>query len=553
MSWDFIIIGAGSSGCVLANRLSANPRHRVLLLEAGGSDKSVVIQIPALAMKAMSNPKTDWMFQAEPDPTRNDRAEVVPRGRVLGGSSSINATWYVRGNRGDYDHWAELGNRGWSYDELLPYFRKVERNRDGVSATYGQDGNIAITQIRGVPKLAEVYLDAMEEVGIPRNASFNAEPTEGAALFHSTQHRGLRFSAAKGYLDPIKSRPNLTILTGALVRRILIEGDAAVGVEFDHRGKTRDERCHGEVILSASAINSPKLLMLSGVGPAAHLQAMGIPVKRDLPGVGRNLQEHPSCQVKAFVNVRTANQEFNLPGMLKHGLQFVLTRTGQATFTYCGLGLVRTLPELQYPDIQYHFGAFSSAYTKQGITLLDEASVNLQPNVNRSQSRGFIELRSADPAAPPRIQFNMLSHPYDVDTLIRGGRFARRVLQSKAFAPYVTGECKPGKDVQTDDEWKGYLKENASQSYHPCGTCKMGVDAAAVVNPQLKVVGLRKLRVVDSSIIPQIPSGNLNAISLAIGEKGADLILADYDGRGESLPLMTTLNIGKSQEVVVDN
>lgn len=538
MSWDFIIIGAGSAGCVLANRLSASPRHKVLLLEAGGSDKHPVIQIPALAMKAMSNPRTDWMFQTEPDPTRNNRVEVVPRGRLLGGSSSINATWYVRGNRGDYDHWAELGNVGWSYDELLPYFRKVECNRDGVSDTYGKDGAIVITEIRGVPKLAHVYLDAMEEIGVPCNPSYNAEDTEGAAIFHSTQHRGLRFSAAKGYLDPIRKRRNLTILTGALVRRVLFEGDTAVGVEFDHRGVTRSERCHGEVILSASAINSPKLLMLSGIGPAAHLQAMGIPVVKDSPGVGRNLQEHPSCQVKAFVNVRTANQEFNLPGMLKHGLQFLLTRTGQATFTYCGLGLVRTLPELQYPDIQYHFGAFSSAYTPQGISLLDEASINLQPNVNRSRSRGYLELRSADPLAPPRIQFNMLSDPYDVETLIRGGRMARRALQSKAFAPYVLGECKPGKDVQSDDEWHAYLRENASQSYHPCGTCKMGVDAAAVVNPRLQVIGVQRLRVVDSSVIPQIPSGNLNAISLAIGEKGAEMILASHarHGRGASRP-----------------
>jgi choline dehydrogenase len=531
MSWDFIIIGAGSSGCVLANRLSADSRHKVLLLEAGGSDKHFVIQIPALAMKAMSNPKTDWMFQTEPDPTRNNRTEIVPRGRLLGGSSSINATWYVRGNRGDYDHWAQLGNRGWSYDELLPYFQKVEGNRDGVSDTYGKDGAIMITEIRGVPPLAHVYLDAMEEIGVPRNPSYNAEPSEGAAIFHSTQHRGLRLSASKGYLDPIKNRPNLTILTGALVRRVLIEENVAVGVEFDHQGVTRSERCHGEVILCASAINSPKLLMLSGVGPAAHLQTMGIKVLKDSPGVGRNLQEHPSCQVKAYVNVRTANQEFNLRGMIKHGLQFLLTRTGQATFSYCGVGLVRTLPELQYPDIQYHFGAFSSAYTPNGISLLDEASINLQPNVNSSRSRGFVELRSADPLAPPRIQFNMLSDPYDVETLIRGGRMARRALQSKAFAPYVTGECKPGKDVQTDEQWRSYLKENASQSYHPCGTCKMGIDAMAVVTPQLKVIGVERLRVVDSSITPQIPSGNLNAISLAIGEKGAELILADYMGR----------------------
>ena len=243
--------------------------------------------------------------------------------------------------------------------------------------------------------------------------------------------------------------------------------------------------------------------------------------------VGRNLQEHPACQVKAFVNVRTANQEFNVLGMIKYGSRFIVSRSGQATFSYSGIGLVRTRPELAYPDIQYHFGAFSSSYTDQGIRMEKEAAVNLQPNVNRSRSRGYIRLKSADPFAPPGIQFNMLSDPYDCETLIAGARIARSALRSKAFAPYVTGECKPGEDVQTDDEWLAYLRENAGGSFHPCGTCKMGTDADAVVTPELKVIGVDRLRVVDSSIIPQIPSGNLNAISLVIGEKGADMILAE--------------------------
>ncbi|PAJ77447.1 GMC family oxidoreductase [Burkholderia ubonensis] len=526
MSWDFIIIGAGSAGCVLANRLSADPRHRVLLLEAGGSDNRFAIKIPALAMKAMNDPETDWMFPTEPDPTRNDRTEVVPRGKVLGGSSSINATWYVRGNRGDYDQWAALGNTGWSYDELLPYFRKVECNRDGVSETYGKTGAIVISEIRGVPPLTRVFLDAMEELGYPKNVDFNAEPTEGVAILHSTQHRGLRWSAARGYLDPARSRPNLCVLTGALVRRIVIENRAAVGVEFDLDGQRRVERCHGEVIVSASAINSPKILMHSGVGPADQLNLAGIPVIVENRAVGRNLQEHPACQVKAYVNVRTANQEFNALGMLKYGTRFLLSRSGQATFSYSGVGLVRTRPELAYPDIQYHFGAFSSSYTDQGIRMEPEAAINLQPNVNNSRSRGEVKLKSSDPFEPPSIQFNMLADVYDRETLIAGARIARAALRSRAFAPYVTGECKPGDDVQTDDEWLAYLRENAGGSFHPCGTCKMGVDADAVVTPELKVIGVDRLRVVDSSIIPQIPSGNLNAISLVIGEKGADMILA---------------------------
>lgn len=534
MLWDFIIIGAGSAGCVLANRLSADPSHKVLLLEAGGSDNRWVIKIPALAMKAMNNPETDWMFPTEPDPTRNNRTEIVPRGKVLGGSSSINATWYVRGNRGDYDHWAELGNTGWSYDELIPYFKKVEHNRDGVSDAYGTEGSIVVSEIRGVPKLTRVFLDAMEEIGYPKNASFNAEPTEGVAILHSTQHRGLRWSAARGYLDPARKRANLKIVSGALVRRILIENNTAVGVEFQLDGRTEVERCVGEVILSASAINSPKILMHSGIGPVDQLTSAGIKVVYGNEAVGRNLQEHPACQVKALVNVRTANQEFNALGMMKYGAQFVVSRSGQATFSYSGVALIRTRPELKYPDIQYHYGAFSTSYTDEGIRMEKEAAVNLQPNVNNSRSRGHVTLRSADPFAPPKIQFNMLSDPYDRETLIAGARIARSALRSKAFAPYVVGEHKPGDHVQTDDEWLAYIRENAGGSFHPCGTCKMGVDKESVVTPQLKVIGIDRLRVVDSSIIPQIPSGNLNAISLVIGEKGAEMILQERSSKATS-------------------
>jgi choline dehydrogenase len=503
----------------------------VLLLEAGGSDKRINIRMPALAFKAMADGRTNWKFMTEPDPTRNNRRDMMPRGKVLGGSSSINAMTYVRGNRGDYDHWAQLGNRGWSYDEILPYFKKVEGNRDGVTNIYGKDGPVIVGVVRKPPKLAFVFLEAMQELGYRCNPAHNAEPTDGAAIIHVTQHMGTRFSAARGYLDPIKQRRNLRIITGAVAKRILFEGRQAVGVEFEVSGKTRVERCGQEVILSASAVNSPKLLMLSGIGPVEQLRSHGIVVLRDSPGVGRNLQEHASTQVKALVNIKTANQEFNLLGKLKYGAQFLLDRSGYATYTYTGVALVKTRPELEYPDIQYHFGAFSANYTHDGIEMQKEAAINLQPNVNASRSRGYLELRSADPHEQPRIQLNLLSDRHDVETLMAGGRIARAVLQSKAFAPYVTGELKPGKAVQTDDEWASYMRENASGSYHPCGTCKMGIDPAAVVTPELKVIGVEGLRVIDSSIIPQIPSGNLNAISMAIGEKGADLILKDQNRR----------------------
>lgn len=531
MNWDYIVIGAGSAGCVLANRLSADPSTKVLLLEAGGSDKRLNIIMPALAFKAMADERTNWKFMTEPDPTRNNRRDMMPRGKGLGGSSSINAMFYVRGNRGDYDHWAQLGNRGWSYDDILPYFQKVEGNRDGVTDIYGKSGPVVVSAVRKPPKLAYVFVEAMKELGYPHNPAYNAEPTDGAAIIHVTQHMGTRFSAARGYLDPIKERPNLRIVTGAMVRRIVFDGRRAAGVEFDAGGKTQIERCSREVVLSASAVNSPKLLMLSGIGPQEQLRSHGIEVLHDSPGVGRNLQEHASTQVKAYVNIKTANQEFNLLGKLKYGAQFLLDRSGYATYTYTGVGLIRTRPELEYPDIQYHFGAFSANYTHDGIEMQKEAAINLQPNVNSSRSRGYLELRSGDPHEKPRIQLNLLSDPYDIETLMAGGRIARAALNSKAFAPYVMGEFKPGKDVQTDDEWVAYMRENASGSYHPCGTCKMGIDPMAVVAPDLKVIGVQGLRVVDSSIIPQIPSCNLNAISMAIGEKGADLILWDRSQR----------------------
>jgi choline dehydrogenase len=534
MSWDYIIVGAGSSGCVLANRLSTDPDIKVLLVEAGGGDKKFNIWLPGLAFKAMADHCTNWAFMAEPDPSRNGRVEMVPRGKLLGGSSSINATFYVRGNRGDYDHWAGLGNAGWSYDDLLPYFKKLEDNRDGITDIYGKNGPIVVSEVRHPPMLTHTFVDAMEELGFPHNPAYNAEPTDGAAVVHATQHMGMRFSAARGYLDPIKRRPNLKIVTGATVRRVLTENKVAVGIEYDVSGKTNSERCKGEVILSASAINSPKLLMLSGIGPKEQLQAHGIEVVHHNASVGRNLQEHPSTQVKATVNVKTANQEFNLMGKLKYALQFMLKRGGFATYTYTGVALVQTKHAVNYPDIQFHFGAFSANYSHEGIEMQEEAAINLQPNINNSKSRGYLELRSSDPNEQPKIQLNMLGDYRDVKTLMEGARIGRAALQTKAFSPYVIEEFKPGKDVQTDDEWASYIRGNASGSYHPCGTCKMGVDGEAVVTPELKVVGVERLRVIDSSIIPQIPSGNLNAISMAIGEKGSDMILADRKKRASA-------------------
>jgi choline dehydrogenase len=525
-SWDFIIVGAGSAGCVLANRLSADPGNKVLLLEAGGDDNHIRFKVPALGpFECAGNPKADWMYVTEPDPSRFNRVELCARGKVIGGSGSINGTVYVRGNRGDYDHWAQLGNRGWSYDELLPHFHRIERHQTGVSGVYGQNGAVSIEETRGPHPLARVFLEALAELGTPTNPNYNGESQVGGAIAHVTQQRGWRFSSARGYLDPIKNRANLKIVTGALVHRIVFEGKRAAGVEFEVGGVRQIEHARGEIVISGGAINSPKLLMLSGISAPGRLAELGIPTVVANAAVGQNLHDHPAIGVKALVNVPTASTDYNLLGKLKHGLRFALFGSGQATYIMPAIAFVKSRPDLEYPDLQYHFAAFGLDITPEGPKLIDKPVITLAPNINRSRSRGQLDLRSANPMDPPKIQTNMLSDPHDVETLVAAGKLTREILATKAFAPYVVSEYAPGPKVQTDDEWADYAREIAWSSFHPCGTCKMGVDDRAVVDPELRVIGVEGLRVADASIIPQIPSGNLHAICMAIGEKASSMIL----------------------------
>jgi choline dehydrogenase len=467
----------------------------------------------------------------EADPTRHGKVDLWPRGKVLGGSSAINGTIYVRGNRGDYDRWAKLGNTGWGYDDILPYFRKIECNKDGVSDVYGKDGPIVISQTRGPPRLAHIFIEAMAELGFPPNPDYNGENQLGASITHATHNKGWRCSAAKGYLHPVRRRANLKIATHAFVTRIRFDGRRAIGVEFMVDGQQRYEAVTGEVILSASAINSPKLLMFSGLGPAEHLRKLGIPVVRDIPGVGQNLSEHPCVHVKGLVTLRTSNMDASLFGQLKHGVRFALTGGGPASYVLPALAFVKTRPELDYPDLQFHFGAFGYDFAEEGPQMLDRPTVTLQPNINRPRSRGYLELRSADPKEPPAIHPNMLAERYDIETLIAGGRLGRAALRTKAFSAYFLGEYAPGEEVQSDDEWEDYVRQNAAGVYHPNGTCKMGVDPMAVVDPRLRVIGVAGLRVIDSSVIPQLPSANINAITMVIGEKGADMIRKDATAR----------------------
>lgn len=526
--WDYIIVGAGSAGCVAANRLSENPCNRVLLIEAGGSANRLRFKVPALGpLAAIGRPDSDWMFITEPDPSRHNRVDRMPRGKVMGGSSAINGTIYVRGNRGDYDHWAQLGCRGWDYDSLLPFFKSIEGARSNLSSSYGHHGPLCISQTRGAHPLAHVFIQAMRELGVRENDDYNGVQQEGSSITHVNQRRGWRWSAARAFIDPIRGRKNLDILTGCLARRILIEDGRTVGIEFDHEGQVRTERCAREVIISASAYNSPKLLMLSGVGDPQRLAEHGIAVKVALPGVGRNLQEHPNCAIKAYVSIPTHNIEMGKVAQMRHGLRFGLIGAGPASYIFPAISFVRLRTESEYPDLQFHFGAFAADPSLRGPKMLDRPAVTIQPNVNRSQSRGYVGLRSADPGDPPVIQHNMLESRYDLEILMAGVKLGRQLLRTKAFEPFFESEHAPGPGVEDDEALEDFIRANANPCFHSCGSLKMGTDAQAVVDARLRVHGIAGLRVIDSSIIPQVPSGNINAISMVIGAKGADMILED--------------------------
>jgi choline dehydrogenase len=527
-TFDYIIVGAGSAGCVLANRLTASGRYRVLLLEAGPADRNPWIHIPIGYAKLFTNAKVNWLYESEPEPELNNRRIIQPRGKVLGGSSSINGLVYIRGQKEDFDLWRQLGNAGWSWDDVLPYFKKAESQQRGADEYHGGDGPLSVSDQTEPHELCEAFIAAGQQTGIPRNDDFNGASQEGVGYFQTTSRKGLRCSTAVGYLRPARKRPNLTVVTAALTTRILFDGTRAIGIVFTRGGESMVARAAGEVILSAGAINSPQALQLSGVGPGGLLRGLGIDIVREVPGVGANLQDHFQtrmvfrCSRKITLNDVVANP-LRKVGI---GLQYALRRKGPLTISAGYVGaFLRTDPRLATPDVQVHFLTFST--DKMGTALHDFPGFSASICQLRPESRGSVAIKTADPGDAPAIRVNYLSTELDRTTMVAGLRLLRKISQAPAMAPYVEAELEPGPACRSDADWLAFCRARGSTIYHPTCTCRMGDDATAVVDARLRVRGLDRLRVVDGSIMPNVVSGNTNAAIVMIAEKGAEMILQD--------------------------
>ena len=525
--FDFIVVGAGSAGCVLANRLTASGRHRVLLLEAGGEDDDRWIHIPLGYGKHFSNPKVNWLYQSEADEKTGSRSIAQPRGKVLGGSSSINGLVYVRGQHEDYDDWRNLGNAGWGYADVLPYFRKAEDNQRWANEYHGVGGPLCVSDVSEPHPLCEAFFAAAEDCGFPYNLDCNGATQAGFGYNQVTQRRGRRCSAAVGYLHPARQRSNLTVATDAHATRILLSGKRATGIEYLRGGVRESAQARREVILAAGAFNSPQLMQLSGLGPASHLQALGISVVADMPGVGTNLQDHYNGRlVYECSGACTLNDVVASPmRKLREGLRYFLTRKGFLTLgASSATGFVATDGAAR-PDVQIGLILYSTE--KIGTTLHPFSGFSLLVRLLRPESRGTVMIRNADPLEPPAIRPNYLATRNDCEILVAGMKIARRLADADPMRRYIARLHEPAQSFTSDEEWLQHLRAKGGISYHPVGTCRMGSDADAVVDTRLRVRGLAGLRVVDASIMPTLVSGNTNAPTIMIGEKGADMILED--------------------------
>lgn len=526
---DYVIVGAGSAGCALAYRLS-EAGASVLVVEYGGSDAGPLIQMPGALSFPMNMKRYDWGYRSEPEPHLGGRRLACPRGKVIGGSSSINGMVYVRGHAKDFDTWESMGASGWSYADVLPYYKRMETwdpaGHGGDASWRGSDGPLHVTRGKRDNPLVQAFVQAGRQAGYQLTEDYNGQQQEGFGPMEHTIHKGARWSAAKAYLRPALQRENCNLIRG-LARKIVFSGRRAVGVELLAGGGLKTVRAKKEVILASSSINSPKLLMLSGIGPAAHLTAHGIQIVADRPGVGQNLQDHLEVYIQMAASQPVSLFKYwNLLGKARVGLQWALTRSGPgASNQFESAGFIRSAAGVEYPDLQFHFLPIAVRYDGQAASEGHGFQAHIGPM--RSPSRGAVTLRSAKPEDSPKITFNYMSTEKDWIDFRRGIRLTREIFAQEAFRPFVKHEIQPGVELQTDAQIDGFIRAHAESAYHPCGTCKMGAvdDPLAVVDPQTNVIGVKGLRVVDSSIFPQITNGNLNGPSIMVGEKASDLIL----------------------------